>query len=176
MNYRSKIIDIYHWNDLLFHIVDMFISERFELTKDERSLCWNEKKASNHVFFMLDDSFSRALKWRQKEKQHDVLIERVLREVIYTNYLKNATKDGETLNIDEVIVPTNALDDIYIAVDPIQILIDELVSETVSDNPWWVWEIEYVPKGSVLIRSIDDYRIKTFNEKVESGEWPFISR
>ena len=171
MSYRSRIIDIYQWSSLLFHIVDLFIDEHFGLSEQERRQHWNEKKSSNHTFFMLDDSFSRALKWRESECRHDDLVKGVLRDIIYSTYVKRASKDDDILDISEIKVPKDALDDLFVVIDPIQILIDELVSDVVGDNPWWIWEIEYVPKGSVLIRSSGDFRIKTFNDKVASGEW-----
>lgn len=171
MSYRSKIVDIYQWRKILFHVVDNFIEDNFDLDEVERRKNWCESKSSNFVFFMVVDSLDRALAWRNCNNQVESMANDLFKLVLYTLHAKTGNKNNGVIGLEDIVVPKKLLDNFFITIDPITILIDELIIDTTSDNVWWHWDIEYFPKDSVVFKSMGDFRINLFNKKIADGEW-----
>lgn len=132
---------------------------------EKLSLKWTIKDSTHWVGVMLDDEFNRQMAWADGT---DVAFDSIMLQMSE----KYGSALPQILHLDKPnkTQRTLFLEDLIVTLDPVTVVIGEFVSDLVKQNPWWVWSIH--GRGDVvLLESDEDFRIKMFNQKIETGEW-----
>lgn len=164
---KSHIITLSDWADATTALVRRFIYVTLEPyvtdpdTLQELANQWTMKHSVKWVQAFLDDEFNRQMKWSKGTTGADALI---------LPYLTQIFRPHMGDKVDERKPQKQLLNDIIEMTDPVVIVIGEFVIEMVSSNPWWVWSIRF-NYDVALIESDEDYRVKVFHEKIDSGDW-----
>jgi hypothetical protein len=164
---KSHILNMSDWADAVTALVRHFAYVTLEpyvtdsQTLHDLTTQWTMKHSIQWTQAQLDDEFNRQLMWARSTNASDAVI---------LEYLTALFKDHMGDVISDAAHQETLLHDVIELTDPVVVLISEVVSDLVSPNPWWVWSMRY-RYDIVLIESDEDYRVKIFNDKIESGEW-----
>lgn len=168
---KSQIITLRDWADVATALIRRFMQLRLEDATDDPATIqalidqWTIEDSVRWVGTLLDDEFNNQMRWSASS---DLAFTGLLLEMKtkYAQYLPDVL-DEERSNKRQ---RREFLEDLICELDPITIVVGEFVASVVSPNPWWVWSL-HLRGDVVLVESDEDYRIKIFNEKVETGEW-----
>lgn len=163
---KSQIITLRDWSDIATALIRQFIHTKLEeeghdpdelhrLTEQ-----WTIDSSLPWVWQMLDDEFSRQMKWSANA---DIALDGLaafLGEMYVNDFGPQSNSSNESTFIEELIYE----------LDPITIAVGEFVHSIVSPNPWWVWSV-HMRGDVVLIESGEDYRIKLFHDVFEKDPY-----
>lgn len=149
----SRIIDLREWTDITTSILDCCLRELFAVAELDPRL-WSFEYAQQWVRLRLDDTINGRLMWAQNSAAADAFLKDHFFEVFPAE------------------VRNERMDDLFVALDPMEIMIGELVDDILQENPWTICHTTY-RYDYVFIEMGQDYRIQTFEEKVRTGEWSY---
>lgn len=144
-----------------------YLSTQLDVDFDELTRLWTKECSKQLVNCLVEDTFNKLMKWARNTDTVDDYIEEELLKIFNTQLPANP---DNTLIKKHHNAIKNMVDSVHTHIDPLYVLVVEIISDIVEENPWRVWHLKKF-STNIFIEWDEDYRVMVFNEKVESGEW-----
>ena len=148
---KSSIVNLKEWIDMTKAAVDYTVLTRLGIEEIDDDI-WSHAVVRTWFEYAIEDELNDRLEWAKTTAQANAHLEATI-----FRYVRQHGNEDDIDAVTQAMLPSVNY-------------INALIAEHVGTWSWRIWHT-YFRYDWVVLECDEDYRIKVFNEKVESGEW-----